>query len=281
VQGCHTAASAAAGGGSAFQQAAVACGVTGFNAPQYKAVNSVTVGRGAMLTIPKGDGLSDGYNTVQGVRTFDTQAGVWSTPDAYRGNTQDPMSQKPYMWNRNNPYLYSDPSGFKIQWSGDLYDQAMAEQAYDQAIDYFSSHQAYEAANFLRTLRDDKSFTISGTMTSTGATENDSAWIGARGAVFLRWDSRGGLAPTSGKRAMSPALALLHEAAHAFRAVKDPDGLRRDAATPDLQYDNKEERRVIQGWESGTGLAIGEILRFDHGGTPCYVTQEVIGRVCR
>jgi hypothetical protein len=35
-----------------------------------------------------------------------------TSPDAYAGYVHDPMSQKPYMWNRNNPYEYSGPSGF-------------------------------------------------------------------------------------------------------------------------------------------------------------------------
>ena len=38
--------------------------------------------------------------------------GNWTAPDAYAGNVGDPMSQKAYMWNRNNPLAYSDPSGY-------------------------------------------------------------------------------------------------------------------------------------------------------------------------
>jgi filamentous hemagglutinin len=36
----------------------------------------------------------------------------WMTPDAYAGRVDDPMSQRPYMWNNNNPITYSDPSGY-------------------------------------------------------------------------------------------------------------------------------------------------------------------------
>ena len=49
---------------------------------------------------------------IQGVRSYDAFAGKWTTPDAYKGNVRDPMSQQPYMWNRNNPYQYSDPTGY-------------------------------------------------------------------------------------------------------------------------------------------------------------------------
>jgi YD repeat-containing protein len=58
------------------------------------------------------DGWTFDNNTWQGVRTMDASIGTWTTPDAYAGDVHDPMSQKPFMWNRNNPYAYSDPSGY-------------------------------------------------------------------------------------------------------------------------------------------------------------------------
>ncbi|MHB8214066.1 MAG: RHS repeat-associated core domain-containing protein, partial [Vulcanimicrobiaceae bacterium] len=48
----------------------------------------------------------------QGVRSYDTQAGIWTSPDAYAGTVNDPATQKSYMWNNNNPISYSDPSGY-------------------------------------------------------------------------------------------------------------------------------------------------------------------------
>ena len=58
------------------------------------------------------DGFGTASGTIQGVRTMDPGLGTWATPDAYAGDVDDPMSLKPFMWNRNNPYEYSDPSGF-------------------------------------------------------------------------------------------------------------------------------------------------------------------------
>jgi hypothetical protein len=63
------------------------------------------------------DGWTLDNNTWQGVRTYDASVGQWNTPDAYAGDVHDPMSQKPYMWNRNNPYSYSDPTGFDAIWT--------------------------------------------------------------------------------------------------------------------------------------------------------------------
>jgi hypothetical protein len=63
------------------------------------------------------DGYSDNINTFQGVRAYDSAMNQWTTPDAYSGDVHDPMSQKPYMWNGNNPVEYSDPSGYDPNWA--------------------------------------------------------------------------------------------------------------------------------------------------------------------
>jgi 5-methylcytosine-specific restriction endonuclease McrA len=49
---------------------------------------------------------------VQGVRIADPTTATWNTPDAYAGDVHDPMSQKSFMYNNNNPFVYSDPSGY-------------------------------------------------------------------------------------------------------------------------------------------------------------------------
>lgn len=74
------------------------------------------VGQGTLLAEPGADGIFDGANMIQGVRTYDPTAQTWTTPDAYQGEVEDPMSQRPYMWDRNNPVIYSDPSGFQVTW---------------------------------------------------------------------------------------------------------------------------------------------------------------------
>ena len=70
------------------------------------------------LSSQRSDGYSDAFNTFQGVRAYDPNMNQWTTPDAYAGDVHDPMSQKPYMWNANNPVQYSDPSGYVgVGWS--------------------------------------------------------------------------------------------------------------------------------------------------------------------
>ncbi|MBV8370377.1 MAG: hypothetical protein JO036_15830 [Candidatus Eremiobacteraeota bacterium] len=74
------------------------------------AVQSCTIGGRYPYT--RTEGFDWGNLTIQGARTVDNATGQWTTPDAYAGNVHDPMSQKPFMWDRNNPYEYADPSGF-------------------------------------------------------------------------------------------------------------------------------------------------------------------------
>lgn len=77
---------------------------------------------GGPISEPGLDGISDGNNIIQGVRNYDPGLGGWTTPDAYAGEVHDPMSQQPYMWNRNNSIVYQDPSGYDnytggVNWS--------------------------------------------------------------------------------------------------------------------------------------------------------------------
>jgi len=86
------------------------CGIGPKLSMQYAGQSSI--GQGGMLWSPGPDGYSDGDTVIQGTRSFDSNLGTWTTPDAYSGDVHDPMSQKPYMWNRNNSIVYTDPSGY-------------------------------------------------------------------------------------------------------------------------------------------------------------------------
>ncbi len=64
------------------------------------------------LPYVRSDGFAGLPVQINGVRAYDPKLGNWTTPDAYEGDVHDPGSQQRYMWNRNNPYDYSDPSGY-------------------------------------------------------------------------------------------------------------------------------------------------------------------------
>jgi YD repeat-containing protein len=75
---------------------------------------SPLIGQGGTLGMPRTDGFTDGFDTIQGVRSYDSMATVWTAPDALGGVLDDPASQKSYMWNGNNPMDNVDPSGYSL-----------------------------------------------------------------------------------------------------------------------------------------------------------------------
>jgi hypothetical protein len=50
--------------------------------------------------------------TFQGGRAYNPATQSWMTPDAYQGEIDNPLSQESFVWNGDNPYQYSDPSGY-------------------------------------------------------------------------------------------------------------------------------------------------------------------------
>jgi hypothetical protein len=76
------------------------------------ATGAVGIGQGGVLGMPRADGISDGVNLIQGVRTYDGNSGQWTTPDVYPAMPGNPWSGKKYLWNNGNPLSNSDPSGF-------------------------------------------------------------------------------------------------------------------------------------------------------------------------
>jgi hypothetical protein len=57
-------------------------------------------------------------NTLQGVRTVDSNSGTWTTPDDYAGNVNDPISQKSYALDDDNAITNSDASGYAVGGMG-------------------------------------------------------------------------------------------------------------------------------------------------------------------
>ena len=58
------------------------------------------------------DNITNVRTTIQGTRTYSPAEGVWTSPDAFGGVIDDPMSQKSYVYDRANPVTYGDPTGF-------------------------------------------------------------------------------------------------------------------------------------------------------------------------
>ena len=68
-------------------------------------------------------------------------------------------------------------------------------------------------------------------------------------APTIDWDPYSALTFGDGL-SQSPALGFLHEADHALGYLKDPDGFNARSLESDIEYDDQEEMRVIQGSET-------------------------------
>jgi YD repeat-containing protein len=80
---------------------------------------------------------------VNGVRAFDSTLGTWTTPDAFEGDPRAPASQQRYMWNRSNPFEYSDPSGY---YPGQVGDAANQPYFGDTSDPESNTHQVAQAS---------------------------------------------------------------------------------------------------------------------------------------
>lgn len=83
--------------------------------PPAPPIDNVNTNQAWALTQTKADATTDGFVSFAGQRTVNNDTNSWTTPDAFAGFPSDPFSQQAYIWNRNDPYTYSDPSGFSPQ----------------------------------------------------------------------------------------------------------------------------------------------------------------------
>ena len=94
------------------------------------------------------------------------------------------------------------------------------------------------------------------------------------GQQIVTWESRIGL-KTSTNGAQSPATRLEHEIDHAVDEADHPSEHRGRRDTPNGQFVNEEEKRVILGSEFKTATANGETTRNNHYGTPYKVSSPI------
>lgn len=73
-----------------------------------------TAPRNPTFDMPRTDGYQVGALVLQGVRAYDPSIEQWTTPDVYKGRSDDPTTQWAYAWNAGNPITNQDPSGLDV-----------------------------------------------------------------------------------------------------------------------------------------------------------------------
>jgi hypothetical protein len=112
--------------------------------------------------------------------------------------------------------------------------------------------------------------TLSKTIYITETNSSDGGWFDPK-TNTIYWNPNVGMLSNEGI-VSSPTVQLNHEGDHTLQYNTNLEQINIDTATPDTDYVNKEERRVITGSEQETARKLGEIkgdevTRRDHGGT--------------
>ena len=209
------------------------------------------------------------FDEMHGLNTYDYGARQYN-PVLARWDRMDPLAEKyphlsAYCYAADNPIRYIDPDGRKIVFAPGS--TKIFKTKFSAAVQLLKEHKVDGIIAQL-----EKSSTTIYIAERIGV---PSGFQDSNKTIY--WDPNMGIITTSDK-ALSPTTILNHEADHALQYIVDPVSTTQDFNTDDLDYDNREERRVITGSEQRTALALGEIkegevTRTDHLGQG-YVAKE-------
>lgn len=162
----------------------------------------------------------------------------------------DPLKEKypflsPYVYVSDNPTRNVDPDGKKVRFANDA--SPSFRRAFSEAVKYLNEHHA---SGKLAELEKRKEI----------ITLEEGNFMGKYypSARTIVWDPNGGIITTNDKF-LSPTVVLAHEVDHALQSVVNPGQYQKDSRDPDPKYDNKEEKRVIEGSEQTTARKLGEV----------------------
>lgn len=234
-----------------------------------------TAVKGANLQPYKYNGKE--LDLMHGLNTFDYGACQYN-PVTGRWDRMDPLCEKyystsPYVYCLNNPVRLIDPNGkdvtiiytdgngkiqnFKFDGTQSKCPNNSYVLAFIKTYNFLKSKGL--GKNLVKAVTDHK-YNIKLQNDDDG---QGNAFNYEMNRVF--WDPTHGKKFTNGGK-QSAAVALEHEFDHAIDYNDHPTEYKNRRVIPDAQYDDAEERRVIEGSERLTVKALNEGIRYDHKG---------------
>lgn len=192
--------------------------------------------------------------TYAGARYYDPVVGRFMGVDPQPFVETDLQTFNRYAYASNNPYKFIDPDGEKIRFAPGSTREF--QQRFAQIVQYLN---AGDVSGTLARLEARPEIVLIQESATPHGFHYD------LGTMTIVFDPLSGLEVADGE-VQTPALGVLHEAAHALQHVENPKQLLKDIATPVPLYDNREEQRVIRNIETPAARKLGEPVRQHHGG---------------
>jgi RHS repeat-associated protein len=226
-----------------------------------------------------------------GARYYDPRTSIWESVDPLANKYP---SLSPYAFVANNPILFRDPDGkrIKIVWRDEnghrrvgFYnaDKGIAVNRKGEEVHGKFVDDVVKSLNYVKDGKDGKTADVQGiikkvadakmtvTIKQTTDLKKTQFWgltrtiqynpVSANEVI----DTRNNSTKFTGTN-QTPAMGLFHELGHAWNFMVDQASYWDRAFTKDAQYDNKDDRYVIENYETPAAKILGEPTRLNHTG---------------